>query len=231
MAPHSAGLAAIGIVDVGNRAALRCGHAATGRYDGMASGERPVVWLPRINKAPGVTDFLTWGVEGRLGSVDMCGICGIWNHDDEPVDRSVLTRMADRHAPSGPGRWGSYIAGPVGLGHRRLSIIDLESGRQPLSNEDGTVWITYNGEVYNFPELRVELEAKGHLFRTRTDTEVVVHLYEEMGPACVDRLRGMFSFAIWDYRRQQMMLARDRLGQKPVYYLHDGAAIRLRIRA
>ena len=121
----------------------------------------------------------------------------------------------------GPDDEGSHLDGPVGLGHRRLSIIDLDTGRQPISNEDGTVWITYNGEVYNFPELRQELEAKGHTFKTRTDTETVVHLYEEMGSRCVERLRGMFAFGIWDARRRLVVLARDRLGQKPLYYYHD----------
>ena len=152
----------------------------------------------------------------------MCGIYGIWNFDGAPVDSVTLGTMGDSLRHRGPDDEGSYLSGPVGLGHRRLSIIDLDTGRQPISSEDGTIWITYNGEVYNFPELRSELVAKGHSFSTRTDTEVVVHLYEELGPRCVDRLRGMFAFAIWDTRRRQMMLARDRLGQKPLYYLCDG---------
>lgn len=122
----------------------------------------------------------------------------------------------------GPDGEGTYRADGVGLGHRRLSIIDLDTGAQPLSNEDGTVWITYNGEIYNFPELRRELEARGHRFRTRSDTEVIVHLYEDLGPRCVDRLRGMFAVALWDGRRRQIVLARDRLGKKPLYYLWDG---------
>src|SRR5262249_20564913 len=107
----------------------------------------------------------------------------------------------------------------VALGHRRLSIVDLSpAGRQPMGNEDGTVWITYNGEVYNHEALRSELEAKGHRFRSRTDTEAILHLYEEGGPDCVRRLEGMFAFAIWDGRRRELYMARDRIGVKPLYY-------------
>lgn len=130
--------------------------------------------------------------------------------------------MTGRLRHRGPDGEGAHLAGGVGLGHRRLSIIDLVTGAQPLANEDGTVWITYNGEVYNFPGLREQLLARGHEFRTRSDTEVIVHLYEDHGPRCVEHLRGMFAFAIWDARAQQMLLARDRLGKKPLYYLHDG---------
>lgn len=149
----------------------------------------------------------------------MCGICGKLNFEREkPVSSGLLKRMADTIAHRGPDDEGYYLSGPVGLGFRRLSIIDLATGHQPLSNEDGTVWIVFNGEIYNFEELRADLLARGHLFRTRTDTEVIVHLYEEYGPACVERLRGMFGFAIWDERQQTMMLARDRVGIKPVYY-------------
>jgi len=148
----------------------------------------------------------------------MCGICGIWNFDGRPVEREVLLSMQGTLRHRGPDDEGSYIDGNVGLGNRRLSIIDLATGQQPMSNEDGTVWITYNGEVYNFPELRRELEGRGHSFRSHSDTEVIVHLYEEMGPRCVERLRGMFAFAIWDSRKRRMTLARDRLGLKPLYY-------------
>ncbi|MGO9324627.1 MAG: asparagine synthase (glutamine-hydrolyzing) [Terracidiphilus sp.] len=149
----------------------------------------------------------------------MCGICGKLNFDREkPVSGGLLKRMADTIAHRGPDDEGYYLSGPVGLGFRRLSIIDLATGHQPLSNEDGTVWIVFNGEIYNFGELRDDLLSRGHMFRTRTDTEVIVHLYEEFGPACVDRLRGMFGFAIWDERQQTLMLARDRVGIKPVYY-------------
>jgi len=149
----------------------------------------------------------------------MCGICGKLNFDrGKPVSGGLLKRMADTIAHRGPDDEGFYLSGPVGLGFRRLSIIDLATGHQPLSNEDGNVWIVFNGEIYNFEELRDDLLSRGHIFRTRTDTEVIVHLYEEFGPACVDRLRGMFGFAIWDERQQTLMLARDRVGIKPVYY-------------
>jgi asparagine synthase (glutamine-hydrolysing) len=126
--------------------------------------------------------------------------------------------MADTIAHRGPDDEGYYLLGPIGLGFRRLSIIDLATGHQPLSNEDGTIWIVFNGEIYNFRELRALLEGKGHIFKTRTDTEVIVHLYEEYGEDCVNRLRGMFSFAIWDDRQKSLFLARDRVGIKPLYY-------------
>jgi asparagine synthase (glutamine-hydrolysing) len=149
----------------------------------------------------------------------MCGICGKFNFDpNHPVSNGLLKRMADTLYHRGPDDEGFYLSGPVGLGFRRLSIIDLSTGHQPLSNEDGTVWIVFNGEIYNYQELREDLLTRGHIFRTRTDTEVIVHLYEEFGPACVKRLRGMFGFAIWDERNQSLMLARDRIGIKPVYY-------------
>ena len=109
----------------------------------------------------------------------------------------------------------------MGLGHRRLSIIDLSSGQQPLSNEDGTIWVTYNGEIYNYQSLVAELEAKGHRFRTRSDTEVVVHAWEEWGERAVERFRGMFAFVVWDEKQQILWLARDRVGKKPLYYLLD----------
>ncbi len=126
--------------------------------------------------------------------------------------------MADMIAHRGPDDDGYYFSGPVGLGFRRLAIIDLATGHQPLSNEDGTIWIVFNGEIYNYIELREFLQSKGHTFKTRTDTEVIVHLYEEFGADCVSRLRGMFAFAIWDDREQQLLLARDRVGIKPLYY-------------
>jgi asparagine synthase (glutamine-hydrolysing) len=149
----------------------------------------------------------------------MCGICGKLMFDREAeVSPRVLKKMADAIQHRGPDDEGFYSSGPIGLGFRRLSIIDLSLGHQPLSNEDGTVWIVFNGEIYNFQELREELLEKGHVFRTRTDTEVIVHLYEELGERCVERLRGMFGFAIWDERNQQLLLARDRVGIKPLYY-------------
>jgi asparagine synthase (glutamine-hydrolysing) len=125
----------------------------------------------------------------------------------------------------GPDSDGFYVNGNVGLGARRLAIIDLVRGNQPISNEDDTVWIVFNGEIYNYPELRSRLQARGHLFRTNSDTEAIVHLYEDHGPACVDYLRGMFAFAIWDEKRRQLLVARDRLGQKPLYYAEYDQAL------
>jgi len=125
----------------------------------------------------------------------------------------------------GPDGEGRHVAGPVGLGHRRLSIIDLNTGAQPMCNEDGTVWIVYNGEIYNYLDLRAELVARGHTFKSTTDTEVIVHLYEELGEESIARLRGMFAFAIWDERKQMLLLARDRVGIKPLYYTNTGKAL------
>ncbi len=153
----------------------------------------------------------------------MCGIAGVIDTRGRPIDGSVLRRMGDRLTHRGPDAEGFHIRGPVGLGHRRLSIIDLSGGAQPLSNEDGTVWVTFNGEVYNFQELRGPLEARGHRFATHSDTEVIVHAYEEYGPRCVDHFRGMFAFAAWDEPRRRLFLARDRLGKKPLFYtITDG---------
>ena len=156
----------------------------------------------------------------------MCGIVGKLNLDGNlPVRHELLRQMMDEIAHRGPDGEGDYLSGPVGLGHRRLSIIGLESGAQPMSNEDGTVWVVYNGEIYNFPELRTELEARGHIFKSDTDTEVIVHLYEELGTELVKRLRGMFAFALWDERKQFLLLARDRVGIKPLYYVNTGRAL------
>lgn len=142
---------------------------------------------------------------------------------DEVVDAADVHRMCQTIVHRGPDDEGIYAQGPVGLGMRRLSIIDLWGGHQPIHNEDKTVWVVYNGEIYNFPELRRELEQRGHSFYTRTDTEVIVHLYEEMGADCVNKLRGMFAIALYDERRQSLLLARDRLGKKPLHYaLHQG---------
>jgi len=151
----------------------------------------------------------------------MCGICGIVYTDPErQVDPGLLERMARIQAHRGPDDQGIWQKENVGLAHVRLSIIDLSPlGHQPMSNEDGSVWITYNGEIYNFLELREELQQKGHQFRSRTDTEVIVHLWEEEGVRCVERLRGMFAFAIWDDRQKVLFLARDRLGKKPLFYV------------
>ena len=131
---------------------------------------------------------------------------------------ALLKDMADTIQHRGPDDEGYYVSGPVGLGFRRLSIIDLQSGHQPLANEDDTVWIVFNGEIYNYQELRAFLLSKGHVFRTHSDTEVIVHLYEELGPQCVEKLRGMFGFAIWDAKAKSLLLARDRVGIKPLYY-------------
>ena len=154
----------------------------------------------------------------------MCGICGVLNYGREEVQEKAILRMCREMTHRGPDDEGVYLdnnpSGPgVGLGHRRLKIIDLsEAGHQPMSNEDGWVWIVLNGEIYNFNELRVELQAKKHLFRSYTDTECVIHLYEEYGEECVKYLRGMFAFAIWDKRKRVLMLARDRVGKKPLLY-------------
>ena len=153
----------------------------------------------------------------------MCGICGKLNFDrQEPIDPALLRSMAHSIAHRGPDDEGFYLDGPVGLGFRRLSIIDLAAGHQPLANEDESVWIVFNGEIYNYQELREFLLQKGHIFRTHTDTEVIVHLYEEFGEACVEKLRGMFAFAIWDSRKEELFLARDRVGIKPLYYYLSG---------
>ena len=149
----------------------------------------------------------------------MCGICGKLNFElAKPVSPGLLKSMADAIHHRGPDDEGYYVAGPVGFGFRRLSIIDLSTGHQPISNEDGTVWIIFNGEIYNYQELRADLLTKGHVFQTNTDTEVIIHLYEELGTGCVEKLRGMFGFAIWDERKRQLVLARDRIGIKPLYY-------------
>lgn len=149
----------------------------------------------------------------------MCGICGKLVFDNQGrVLPSLLKEMADTIYHRGPDDEGYYSSGPVGLGFRRLSIIDLNTGHQPISNEDGTIWIVFNGEIYNFKDLRQELRARGHVFKTQTDTEVIVHLYEDFGQACVEKLRGMFAFAVWDERQRSLFLARDRVGIKPLYY-------------
>ena len=151
----------------------------------------------------------------------MCGIAGILNRDGAPVDRESIRRMTDALIHRGPDGEGIHTEGAIGLGHRRLSIIDLQGGAQPMCSEDGFAWITYNGEVYNFKELRSELAGLGYRFRTASDTEVVLAAYEAWGPECVNRLRGMFAFGIWDARRRRLFLARDRVGIKPVVYRVD----------
>ena len=149
----------------------------------------------------------------------MCGIVGIINlNPPEAVDETLLKRMRDVLRHRGPDGEGLWVEGPVGLGHRRLAIVDVAGGQQPMANEDESCWIVYNGEIYNHAALRPGLEARGHRYRTRSDTETILHLYEEEGDRCVERLQGMFAFALWDRSRQRLLLARDRLGIKPLYY-------------
>jgi asparagine synthase (glutamine-hydrolysing) len=148
----------------------------------------------------------------------MCGIAGFVTNDGQLADRRIVERMTATLAHRGPDGEGFHVDGPAALGHQRLSIIDVAGGAQPLSNEDGTIWVSYNGELYNEPALRRELESKGHCYRTVSDTESLVHLYEEEGPDFVRRLNGMFGLAIWDARRGRLVLARDRMGQKPLFY-------------
>lgn len=149
----------------------------------------------------------------------MCGICGkIEFEQDKSVSEVLIRDMLDSIRHRGPDDQGVYLSPQVGLGHARLSIIDLGSGHQPISNENGTIWIVFNGEIYNYKELRAQLIAHGHTFKTQSDTEVIIHLYEELGPECLDRLRGMFTFALWDENTKTLLLARDRIGIKPLYY-------------
>ena len=158
----------------------------------------------------------------------MCGLAGIFDsRDRRPIDRELLAAMTDSLSHRGPDGAGFYVADGIGLGHRRLSIIDLAGGHQPLFNEDRSVLVVYNGEIYNFRELASQLRALGHQFRTVCDTEVVVHAWEQWGPDSVKRFRGMFAFALWDSNSSTLFLARDRLGIKPLYYapLCDGRVI------
>jgi len=148
----------------------------------------------------------------------MCGIAGYLTNAAQPPETALLRRMSDRIVHRGPDAYGSYCAPGVALGHRRLSIIDLAGGAQPLGNEDGTIQVVFNGEIYNYLDLRKTLVAKGHRFATNSDTEVLVHQYEEVGERLPEFLNGMFAFAIWDARRQELFLARDRMGKKPLYY-------------
>ena len=163
----------------------------------------------------------------RSGREDtVCGICGKLNFErGVGVPLALLKSMADTIEHRGPDDEGYYAAGPIGFGFRRLSIIDLNTGHQPIGNEDGTVWIVFNGEIYNYQELRQDLQSRGHIFKTQTDTEVIVHLYEEYGEACAGKLRGMFAFAIWDDKKQQLLLVRDRVGIKPLYYWLTGKSL------
>jgi asparagine synthase (glutamine-hydrolysing) len=163
----------------------------------------------------------------------MCGICGVVNFDGRPVEPEVIRAMTASLVHRGPDGEGTYVnstvAEPrrpaVALGHRRLAIIDLSpNGKQPMTNEDGSLWIVFNGEIYNFRELRARLQAQGHSFRSSSDTEVILYLYQELGEKCLEELDGMFAFALWDERRKRLFLARDRVGKKPLYYTHAGSA-------
>jgi len=149
----------------------------------------------------------------------MCGICGIYIFDEKKkVERSILEKMTKKLIHRGPDGEGYFLKRNIGLGHTRLIIIDPETGKQPMSNEDDTIWIVFNGEIYNYVELREFLIKKGHIFKTKSDTEVIIHLYEEYGEGCLEYLRGMFAFAIWDEEKERLLIARDRIGKKPIYY-------------
>lgn len=162
----------------------------------------------------------------RFISQFMCGICGKINFDLKPVEEGLLRSMALTLVHRGPDYEGVYVKGNIGLGHRRLSVIDLSpAAHQPMGNEDGTVWIVYNGEIYNFQDLRKDLVKKGHVFRSNSDTEVIIHLYEDEGPQCLEKLRGMFAFAVWDDRNKSLFLARDRIGKKPLFYYLDDSCL------
>lgn len=152
----------------------------------------------------------------------MCGIAGIYNLNNEPVSQDTLKRMCEVIKHRGPDDEGQWMEGNIGFGHRRLSIIDLSSaGHQPMCNEDKTIWLTYNGEIYNYIELRPELEARGHHFKSHTDTEVIIHAYEEYGEDCLNKFNGMFAFCLWDSRQNKLFCARDEFGIKPFYYYFD----------
>ncbi|MEI8218167.1 MAG: asparagine synthase (glutamine-hydrolyzing), partial [Elusimicrobiota bacterium] len=155
----------------------------------------------------------------------MCGIAGIYHFgNSRPVDETALRSLCNAIKHRGPDDEGIYLTPQIGLGMRRLAVIDLVTGHQPLCNEDKTVWIVFNGEIYNYRQLREQL-APRHTFSTQSDTEVIIHLYEEYGESCVEHLRGMFAFAIWDSRRQCLFFARDRIGKKPLYYAVNNGAL------
>ncbi len=152
----------------------------------------------------------------------MCGICGVVNWDGAPVEEEVVGRMAATLRHRGPDGQGVFVDGPCGLGHTRLAVIDLSpDAAQPMANEDGSLYIVFNGEVYNYRTLREQVAGRGHRLSSHSDTEVILHLYEDFGPACLDYLRGMFAFALWDGRQRRLVLARDRVGKKPLFYYHD----------
>ena len=154
----------------------------------------------------------------------MCGIVGKYNFSTgEKVSSELLKSMCDTIEYRGPDDSGVHTDGHIGLGHRRLSILDLSTlGHQPMASKDESIWITYNGEIYNFQSLKKDLEAKGYTFASNCDTEVIIYLYKEYGEDCLKYLRGMFAFAIWDKKKNRLFLARDRIGKKPLFYYFDG---------
>ncbi|HET8760313.1 MAG TPA: asparagine synthase (glutamine-hydrolyzing), partial [Nitrospiria bacterium] len=157
----------------------------------------------------------------------MCGIAGLWNvTSGAPAERIDLDRMVRALHHRGPDDHGIHLAGPLGIGHTRLSIVDLSGGHQPMCNEDGSIWVVFNGEIYNHKELRAGLITKGHRFATHSDTEVILHQYEELGERCVESFNGQFAFALWDAERHRLLLARDRLGVRPLYYVWSRDGIR-----
>src|SRR6266581_4230277 len=155
----------------------------------------------------------------------MCGIAGMVAREGETITADQVRRMTDTIVHRGPDDEGIHVRDNVGLGMRRLSIIDLAGGHQPIYNEDRSVAVVFNGEIYNFLELRQGLESRGHQFSTHSDTEVIVHLYEEVGSDCVTKLRGMFAIALYDAKRDLLLLARDRLGKKPLFYAQQGGRL------
>ena len=163
----------------------------------------------------------------KASSYLMCGIAGILNLENrEPVVEREIRQMLAMIRHRGPDEFGIYLDGhQVGLGNARLSIIDLSTGQQPICNEDSTLWIVFNGEIFNYVELRPELEAKGHIFSTTSDTEVLLHSYEEWGEKCTERLNGQFAFAIWNTREKSVFMARDRIGVRPLFYTVSNGAL------
>src|SRR6185436_17902537 len=156
----------------------------------------------------------------------MCGIAGFFLYSETGfARRETLERLIRPLRHRGPDDEGFHLSGPLGLAHARLSIIDVSGGHQPIWNEDRTAAVVCNGEIYNHRELRRELEARGHRFATRSDTEVIVHLWEELGPGCVERLAGMFALAVADFRQRRLLVARDRVGKKPLHYSHEGGTL------
>ncbi|HEY0386136.1 MAG TPA: hypothetical protein VGC64_09000, partial [Pyrinomonadaceae bacterium] len=159
------------------------------------------------------------------GQLKMCGIVGIVAREEHPVSEGLLAEMCAAIRHRGPDEDGFYLEGATGLGMRRLAIIDLKGGQQPIHNEDRSAWIVFNGEIYNYKELRAELEKLGHRFYTDCDTEVIVHAYDRYGAECPKYLRGMFAFAIWDEARKELLLGRDRVGKKPLLYSHSNGQL------